>query len=81
MGSDEIKTTDKEKLADAFKAINSFEDYLVREKGKDFQIILIEHAPTTYWMGENLLSNFHTVKEFVDGEALIPEEIIKAKQQ
>lgn len=81
VGADEIKTTDKEKLADAFKTINSFEDYLVKEKGKDFQIILIEHAPTTYWTGENLLSNFHTVKEFVDGEALIPEEIIKAKQQ
>jgi hypothetical protein len=42
---------------------------------------LIEHAPTTYWTGENILSNFHTVKEFVDGEALIPEVIIKAKQQ
>lgn len=81
VGADEIKTTDKDKLADAFKAINSFEDYLVKEKDKDFQIILIEHAPTTYWTGENILSHFHTVKEFVDGEALIPAEIIKAKQQ
>jgi hypothetical protein len=32
VGADEIKTTDKDKLADAFKAINCFEDYLVKEK-------------------------------------------------
>lgn len=81
VGAGEIKTTDKEKLSDAFKAINQFEAYVVEEKKRDFQIILIEHAPTSYWTGDNQLDYFHTVIEFVNGEALIPSEIIKAKQQ
>lgn len=80
VGAGEIKTTDKDKLSDAFKSINTFMDYMVREKHRQFQIILIEHAPTSYWTGENQLDYFHTVKEFVNGEALIPNDIIKSKQ-
>lgn len=81
VGAGEIKTTDKDKLSDAFRSINAFLEYMVNERRRAFQIILVEHAPTTYWTGENKLDYFHTVKEFVNGEALIPSDIIKAKQQ
>mgnify|MGYP000442884928 FL=1 len=39
-GSENVKTTDKEKLLDAFKSINDFMRYVIKEKKEEFQIIL-----------------------------------------
>ncbi|MCJ0830538.1 DUF3732 domain-containing protein [Acinetobacter sp. NIPH1876] len=65
---------DKNKLIDAFKLLNTFMDEVLKKY--DFQIILIEHAPKSYWESNNFL-NFHVVREFVNGKALIPKEIFE----
>lgn len=75
-GSDNVKTTDKEKLLDAFKSINDFMKYVIEEKKEQFQIILVEHAPEFYWTGENYLDYFVTKEQFTDGNALIPQYIL-----
>lgn len=71
-GVEKVKTTDEAKLKDAFAAVNTFMQYVIREKSEDFQVIMIEHAPPSYW--ENL-EYFKTTEQFVDGNALIPKEI------
>jgi hypothetical protein len=43
----------------------------MNRRKKVFQIILLEHASKSYWE-EPLLSNFHLVEEFRNGNALIP---------
>lgn len=75
-GSEDVKTTDKSKLLDAFKIINSFMHYAIEEKNEGFQIILIEHAPESYWTGDNTLDYFVTKATFADGNALIPRYIL-----
>ena len=77
VGNVEVNSNDEEKLKDAFRVINEFMDYVVNVKKKQFQIILVEHAPETYWEGKNCLSYFHTCPKFLNGEALIPVRIIK----
>ena len=72
-GSEMVKTTDKEKLMDAFRSINDFMKYVIEEKKEQFQIILIEHAPESYWTGENKLEYFVTKEQFINGNALIPQ--------
>lgn len=71
-GVETVKTTDEAKLKDAFAAINRFMAFVVGEKKEDFQVILIEHAPESYWTD---LEYFKTTEQFVDGNALIPKEI------
>lgn len=71
-GVETVKTTDEAKLKDAFAAVNSFMHYVIGVKSEDFQVILIEHAPPSYWEG---LDYFKTTEQFVDGNALIPKEI------
>lgn len=75
-GSDNVKTTDKEKLLDAFKSINDFIKYAIEERKEQFQIILVEHAPESYWTGENKLDYFVTKEQFTDGNALIPQYVL-----
>lgn len=75
-GVGKVKTTDEAKLKDAFAAINKFMQFVVGEKKEDFQIVLIEHAPPTYWAD---LNYFKTTQQFVDGNALIPKEITLKK--
>lgn len=75
-GSDNVKTTDKDKLLDAFKSINDFMKYVIEERKQQFQIILVEHAPESYWTGENHLDYFVTKEQFTDGNALIPQYIL-----
>ncbi len=79
-GSENVKTTDKDKLLDAFKAINTFMRYVIEEKEEDFQIILVEHAPESYWTGGNKLEYFITKATFTDGNALIPGYVLDNKQ-
>lgn len=76
-GSDDVKTTDKNKLLDAFKSINDFMRYVIEGKEEEFQIIMIEHAPESYWTGNNKLDYFTTRATFTDGNALIPEYVLK----
>ena len=75
-GSDNVKTTDKEKLLDAFKSINDFMKDVIEERKQQFQIILVEHAPESYWTGENHLDYFVTKELFTAGNALIPQYIL-----
>lgn len=75
-GSENVKTTDKDKLLDAFKSINDFMKYVIEERNEQFQIILVEHAPESYWTGENCLEYFETREQFTDGNALIPQYIL-----
>ena len=79
-GSENVKTTDKEKLLDAFAGINRFMKYVIEEKKEQFQIILVEHAPETYWTGENKLDYFVTRETFTSGNALIPKYVLEKKE-
>jgi len=77
-GSDNIGNNDKQKLLDAFKLFDNFITTINVELKTDFQIILIEHAPVSYWENSDF-KNFHTVEEFTNGNKLIPERITKGK--
>ncbi|TKC62152.1 DUF3732 domain-containing protein [Pedobacter hiemivivus] len=74
---DNVGNADKTKLLDAFSLINSFVKNVVEQKKNTFQVFMVEHAPESYWTGENNLEYFHTVDKFVDGEGLIPSNIYK----
>jgi hypothetical protein len=71
-GSENIDNDDKAKLTDAFSLLNNF---IANYEG-DFQIIMIEHAPESYWKDNNL-EYFHTVAVFTNGNKLIPQRILK----
>jgi len=73
-GSNMLGNNDRLKLLDAFSLLNSFIDFITQQKGNNFQIFMVEHAPKEYWT-ENNLTYFHTVDEFIDGKGLIPNEI------
>ncbi len=64
---------DKAKLLDAFSLINSFIDHIVTKNKNSFQVFMVEHAPESYWI-DNDLKNFHTVAQFINGNGLIPNE-------
>lgn len=74
--SDDSKSTDRLKLMDAFKVINSFMQE-VADSGEEFQIILIEHAEESYWTGNNALQHFVTKANFEGDNALVPLYIIQ----
>lgn len=73
--SDDNKSTDRQKLMDAFKVINTFMQEVV-DSGDEFQIILIEHAEETYWTGNNALPYFVTKANFDGNNALVPFHVI-----
>ena len=73
-GNDGKGNDDKTKLVDAFSLINSFIDYIIKDKDNSFQVLLVEHAPKEYWI-DNKLTNFFTVDEFINGKGLIPTKI------
>ncbi|QQT43489.1 DUF3732 domain-containing protein [Sphingobacterium multivorum] len=77
--NDNIGNEDKAKLMDAFKLINSFVKNVVEEKENSFQIFMVEHAPESYWKGNDDLDYFHTVDKFIDGKGLVPKENFKEK--
>lgn len=74
--SENTKSTDKLKLMDAFKVINTFMQEMADEN-EEFQIILIEHAEESYWTGKNALSHFVTKANFEGDNALVPLHIIE----
>ena len=77
-GSNNVENDDKAKLTDAFSLLNNFINHVNDNYKMDFQILLIEHAPKSYW-NDAELSNFHTVEEFTDGNKLIPDRILNKK--
>lgn len=84
-GADNVKTTDKDKLIDAFESINRFMHYVVDEKQEQFQIIMIEHAPEEYWVDSETttpkesLDLFVTTEKFEEDNALIPMNIVNSR--
>lgn len=77
--SDNVKSTDRLKLMDTFKVINSFMQEVV-DAGQEFQIILIEHAEESYWTGENALPHFITKVSFDGDNALVPQNVINKRK-
>lgn len=77
--SDNVKSTDRLKLMDTFKVINSFMQEVV-DAGQEFQIILIEHAEESYWTGENALPHFITKVNFDGDNALVPQDVINKRK-
>lgn len=73
-GDNDKGNDDRTKLIDAFTLLNSFIDYITKEKNNHFQIFMVEHASKDYWI-QNNLNNFHTVDEFNNGNGLIPTDI------
>ena len=73
--SDDNKSTDRLKLLDALKVINTFMQEVI-DSGNEFQIILIEHAEESYWTGENELAHFVTKANFDGSNALVPFHLI-----
>lgn len=63
---------DKDKLTKAFGLISRFMEKVVEYNGHHFQIILMEHADSSYWLN---FKNFETRYKFVDGEGLVPKRI------
>ena len=72
-GSENVNNDDKEKLSDAFRLLDNFITMMNEYTGNEFQILLIEHAPRSYW--QDIFNNFHTVDEFTLGNKLIPQRI------
>lgn len=70
-----IKSNDKENLMNAFLIINDFISK-INEYHTEFQIIMVEHAPKSYWE-DNSLNNFHTVEVFTTRKGLIPQNIFQ----
>lgn len=64
-----IEETDKFKINNVFKLLNSFIEGLNKEN--DFQIILFEHVPKETWKE---YPNVHLVEEFRNGNALLRKE-------
>ncbi len=64
---------DQKMLNIIFKVLNSFIDIMVNENKNSFQIILTDHALASDW---DKLPNFKLIAEFIDGNALIPNELL-----
>lgn len=69
---------DKSKLLMAFKLLNGFVSKATEVYNTDFQFIMLEHAPKSYWE-DNQLDNFHLVEEFRNGNALINKKALPAE--
>jgi len=64
--------SDEVKIKAAFRLLNSFITDRDDDQG-EFQMIVFEHVPTRLFKD---LVNFHLVAEFIDGNALIPNEFL-----
>lgn len=64
---EEVKDSDKKKMKVALELLNNFIKYLNKEYDYEFQIILLEHIPTTLIKRTNL-EYFHLVAEFIEGK-------------
>ncbi|WP_180320049.1 DUF3732 domain-containing protein [Peribacillus loiseleuriae] len=60
----------------AFKVLNDFINSINEEYKCDFQIIVFEHIPSSIWGNTNLENVVLVDKEFKDGNALIPDDLL-----
>ncbi|WP_339173773.1 DUF3732 domain-containing protein [Solibacillus sp. FSL R5-0691] len=72
----QIAQDDKSKITIAFKVLNDFISNINEEYKCDFQIIVFEHIPTSIWGDANLENVVLVDKEFKDGNALIPDDLL-----
>ncbi len=68
-----LQHSDKAKVRDAFKLLDSFTSHVLKDMKKSFQMIVFEHVPKDYF---DNFENIHLVEEFRDGNALIPKEFL-----
>ena len=75
---EDVKTLegdDESKLLSAFKLTDKFMNEMTNGNGH-FQIIMIEHASSRYWEGDNRLDTFVTRYQFNKNDGLIPNKAI-----
>jgi len=72
---DKLNQSDEFKITKAFELLNTFIETRNSNSG-DFQMIVFEHVPSKIFQD---LENFHLVEEFTEGNALIPDEILKGR--
>ncbi len=65
-----LQHSDKAKVIDAFKLLDSFTENVLNNMQKSFQMIVLEHVPKEYF---DDFDNIHLVEEFRDGNALVPQ--------
>lgn len=63
--------SDKGKITTAMKLLDQFISHINKQYKEEFRFIVFEHIPTSVWDG---MENFHLVKEFRYGNALINED-------
>ena len=73
-----LQHSDKAKVIDAFKLLDTFLGNVVKEQKSPFQMIVFEHVPTEYFDG---FTNIHIVEEFRDGNALVPQDYLDKLNQ
>jgi len=76
-GDSSIGNNDEEKLMNVFTILNDFITEKIKQN-QEFQILMVEHAPKSYWE-DNGLNMFFTVDEFIKGNGLIPQDYFKNK--
>lgn len=70
--------SDKAKVIDAFKLLDSFLGNVLDRLDASFQMIIFEHAPASYFVG---FENIHLLEEFRDGNALVPQDYLDSIQE
>ncbi|RAV97650.1 DUF3732 domain-containing protein [Pseudochryseolinea flava] len=73
-----IADDDRNTIKDAFALLNSFIENMTTQVKASFQIIMLEHAASSYWE-EPKLAHFHLVEEFRNENALIPQSAMVPK--
>ncbi|MGM0338912.1 DUF3732 domain-containing protein [Enterococcus sp. AZ007] len=70
-GSTDYKT-DEAKIKNMLHLLVEFSNIINNEYEETFQIIMLEHIPTTYWTTDEILNEkIHLVEEFRNGNALV----------
>ena len=66
-----LEHSDRAKIKDALRLLDSFMENVLTEMDLPFQMIVFEHIPTDYFEG---LEHFNLLKEFRNGNALVPQK-------
>ena len=66
-----LEPSDRAKIKDALRLLDSFMENVLTEMDLPFQMIVFEHIPTDYFEG---LEHFNLLKEFRNGNALVPQK-------
>ncbi|MBU0905164.1 MAG: DUF3732 domain-containing protein [Firmicutes bacterium] len=72
----QIPQDDKSKLTIAFTVLSEFITHINQEYNKQFQVIVLEHIPESIWKDAKLENVVLVDKEFRDGNALIPDDLL-----